>query len=634
MTTNLDTTIESKFNYSIADPNKCPDNGCISTTCCDFDENFMTLLYQVRIPLSSVNSSAISNNIEQLITKIMNIDVQNAVSFSNNNIYPDLVSSFAKAPDDNTITVDVMVRYRLVRVSKKHVKGKILYSTTLLPGEKARIFASSAHTDSTYNASTKNREYSQSTSAEGSFMNAIQNSMTNHAYNASSSQNTQKNSSNSSWNAGGSAGLNLGIVTVGGGGGGGGGSSDFSSAIDMSSQFVDSIQSATSQSAISVSASRTTNIRESETNTNIQTETNASVGAYTRELYNANKSCPVTYQFRSIDKCMEVRLELANVGFRFRVPDSIDSFNPIPQSRPVLVNIKPAIVNGYDIDALKIVKNRLLLDNISGASDSSVRFSTQSTSNPETGNGPNLFQRFASAVTGNVASTVQTAPITNNGDTVNLTFVPLTLAQAPVLNVGYLQNSASNTVVDKINKLQWFAAFMTLMIASRMTCTSADKDVIENGSVEDKKHMIECLKKVLSSPIKMGNTLIFDFVRDCWAPLTADTDVNPDEQKAYEECNKCRGLISWSKDVRLPSDGVTTDSSIGSSVYEDFEIDTKNKLVDLKIKETRSQLLSALAKIIENASTSTTLPDPTNLVPYIDMYKNLEGHCCTDASNK
>lgn len=629
LTDPVDLAIERPFTFAVEKPHQCTDNTCISVSCCDLDENFMTLLYQVRIPLANFSASIVSNALDALIVKIMNVTVDDNASNITDQAYTSLLSSvlssFASVPDNNALTVDVMVRYRLVRVSKKHVKGKILYSTTLLPGEKSKIFASSSHSDSTYNASSKNREYNESTSVEGSFMNAVQNSMTNHAYNASSSTNQQNHSSNSSWNAGGSAGLNLGIVSIGGGGGGGGSSSDFSSAVDMSSQFVDSIHSAASQAAISVSSNRTTNIRESSSDTNIQTETNATVGAYTREIHNANKACPVTYYFRSIDKCMEVRLELVNVGFRYRVPNSINTFNPVPHNRPVLVNIKPATINGNDLDALKLVKNRLLLDAVSGTGNNDVQFSTQGVESSvaaTAGTNQSLFQRFTAALTGNVTTTVQQAAISNNGDTANLTFVPLNSAAPPALPLEYLKNNIGNTVSDKLNKLQWFTALITLMIASRMTCTSVDKDVLDNGTRENKIKMVNCLKKVLSAPIRLGNTIMYDFVRDCWPALTPDADMCDADKNSYIECNKCRGLISWSKDIRLPSDGVATDSCIGSSVYEDYEIDTKSKLVDLRIKETRATLLDTLASAIK---ANTINPD---VASYIDLYKNLEGQCC------
>ncbi|VBB17629.1 hypothetical protein YASMINEVIRUS_92 [Yasminevirus sp. GU-2018] len=622
----VNTEITNPLVFKIAEPNKCVyDDPCIRVSCCDLDENFMTLLYQVRLPFNNLGSETIDDEFfEKAIEVVMNA----TPTIRNDNVSVTLPASFtdlfssAKSDAGQPYFADIMVRYRFVRVTKKHVKGKILYSTTLLPGERTRIFSSSAHTDFTYNASSKTYESNTSTSAEASFMSAVQNSMTKHAYNSSSSKKEQDSSSNSSWNAGGSAGLNLGIVSVGGGGGGGGASSDHSSSVDMTSQFTDSVESAASQSAIAVSASRTTNIRESSSSTNIQGENNSVVNAYSRELYNANKACPVTYYFRGINKCMEVRLELANIGFRIRVPGSINSFNPTPTTRPVLVNIKPANVSGTDVDIIKVVRNRLLLDAISGTGPRTADISTQNiTQTAEVGAatatgsaGEMTFgQRLSSIFTGKVSTTVQQAPITN--DNLNLTFTPIGSTAPETNQFSYIPNNTG--LQDKYRK---FTALMALTIAARLNCTSVDKRALENEGT--RAEVVALIKKILLSPTIMGNTVIYDFIRD-WPISTVDEkeDICDEDRDALMRCNMCRGLIVWAKEVRLPSDGIAMDSCVGSSVYEDYEIETKTKLLDVKMRTTKADIADKLSGMITALSTDATNID--KISELVGMYKTL-----------
>lgn len=210
------------------------------------------------------------------------------------------------------VDIDVLVRYRVVRMTKDHVKGNIIYSTTLLPGETTKLFTSSRRTDSTYNSSTQQYEQDFSSKAESSYMNAIQESLSVHSYESSASKDIQEVTKNKSWNASGSAGLDLGFFNVGGCGD----SSEFTSSVDMSSQFVDSVESAATQAEIKVNNERSVNISSSRSDTTVKAETNQTTNVVSRTITNCNKSCPVTYHFRTIDKCMETRCELVGIAFR------------------------------------------------------------------------------------------------------------------------------------------------------------------------------------------------------------------------------------------------------------------------------------------------------------------------------
>ena len=55
----------------------------------------------------------------------------------------------------HAVTVDVTLHFRLTRCSGSLAQGDLLYTTTLMPGEKVRLFSSDRHTRFSYDSETK-----------------------------------------------------------------------------------------------------------------------------------------------------------------------------------------------------------------------------------------------------------------------------------------------------------------------------------------------------------------------------------------------------------------------------------------------------------------------------------------------
>jgi hypothetical protein len=232
------------------------------------------------------------------------------------------------------------------------------------------------------------------------------------------------------------------------------------------------------------------------------------------------------------------------------------------------------------------------MDAISGGAES-ARFSTQGAStsidyDAAAANSKTLsFTQIVTGVlTGKYTSVVQRGAViaTNGGETGQFDFVPVNSNASTALDASSL--SYVDTTFDgaktKLEKFETLTRVMTLMIASRMNCTSTDRESLD---VYDKNgDFWKTLVRVSTTPTRMGNAIIYDKIID-WPAGMPDMDMCPDDRDAYVERNKCRGLIMWSKDVRIPSDGVAMESCVGSSVYENYEIETKTKRVDLKARE-------------------------------------------------
>ena len=67
------------------------------------------------------------------------------------------------------VPVEVTLHFRLTRCSGPLSLGDLLYTTTLLPGEKVRLFSSDRHTRFSFDSETKLSYHTETTSEESYF---------------------------------------------------------------------------------------------------------------------------------------------------------------------------------------------------------------------------------------------------------------------------------------------------------------------------------------------------------------------------------------------------------------------------------------------------------------------------------
>ena len=115
--------------------------------------------------------------------------------------------------------VNLIYHFRLERCSGPLALGDLAYTTTLLPGEKVRLFTSDRHNRWSFDSSTQLAYRHETTSEESFFTFGMARAMSDLTVNESGSSSS---SYDSDWaGGGGGASLNLGIIKIGGGGGGG-----------------------------------------------------------------------------------------------------------------------------------------------------------------------------------------------------------------------------------------------------------------------------------------------------------------------------------------------------------------------------------------------------------------------------
>lgn len=214
------------------------------------------------------------------------------------------------------VTVDLILHFRLERCSGDLVLGEPVYSTTLLPGEKVRLFTSDRHSRWSYDSET-DLSYRHETTSEESFYSA---GMSKAIADLAISENVNTSSSyeESTAEGGGGASLNLGFVKIGGGGGAS--SYDASSTYDFSRSLSQHAEAASSYVAASVRAKSAVAIGEVSNRAHAEGESEAHYESSTRVISNPNRCRAVTYLFHRINKTQTVKFRLVAIERRVSDP--------------------------------------------------------------------------------------------------------------------------------------------------------------------------------------------------------------------------------------------------------------------------------------------------------------------------
>lgn len=208
------------------------------------------------------------------------------------------------------VPVDVILHFELVRCSGPLVMGDPIYSTTLLPGERVRLFTSDRHSKWSYDSESKLSYRHETTSEESFFAAGMADAMSDLTVNESGSKSS---SYEESWaEGGGGASFSLfGLIEIGGGGGGG--SYDSESASKFSHSLSRHAESSSRYVAASVRAKSSTAIGEVQQRQHAEGESEAQYESSSRSFTNPNKCRAITYLFHKINKIQYVRFKLVAI---------------------------------------------------------------------------------------------------------------------------------------------------------------------------------------------------------------------------------------------------------------------------------------------------------------------------------
>ena len=214
------------------------------------------------------------------------------------------------------VPVEVTLHFRLTRCSGPLSLGDLLYTTTLLPGEKVRLLSSDRHTRFSFDSETDLSYHNQTTSEESYYAAGMAYGMSN--LNLLDTTNASSSFSSSSVSGGGGAGIDLGIFSIGGSASAG--SYDANSTSSLAHSLSQHAQSLSQHMEVSTRAAASTSIGEVATRTHQQSESEDQYESASRTFSNPNHCHAVTFLFYRINKCQTLKFELASIERRVNDP--------------------------------------------------------------------------------------------------------------------------------------------------------------------------------------------------------------------------------------------------------------------------------------------------------------------------
>jgi hypothetical protein len=250
------------------------------------------------------------------------------------------------------IPVEVTLRFQLERCSGPLTLGDLLYSTTLLPGEKVRLFTSDRHSRFSFDSSTQLASRQYTTSEDSFYLAGMANATSDLTVVAGGAQTS--NFSDSATSGGGSAGLDLGVINLGGSVAAS--SYDANAASTFASFLSQHAQSSSRQVEVGVHAAASTSVGEVATRAHSAGESEDQYESSSRTFSNPNRCRALTFLFYRIDKCNTVKFSLVGIDRRVDDPASPTGvqLNPAPPARNVA--IIPDAILGTQASRLEVAQ--------------------------------------------------------------------------------------------------------------------------------------------------------------------------------------------------------------------------------------------------------------------------------------
>src|SRR5215510_13170532 len=213
---------------------------------------------------------------------------------------------------DRPLTVEVIINVRLTRCSGPLTLGDIVYSTTLFPGEKVRLFTSDRRTRFTFDSSSKVSYRNEQSQEEHFYMSSWSDFMSDVTVRDSTrSTNTNKGHFDGHGETSSILGSIFGSPSVDVSG-----NYNSSSTSDFLRELHQHAQASDRRSEMGSRASSTVSIGEVQTRTHSEGESQDHFESSSREFSNPNKCHAVTFFFYRINKTQTIKFSLESIERR------------------------------------------------------------------------------------------------------------------------------------------------------------------------------------------------------------------------------------------------------------------------------------------------------------------------------
>jgi hypothetical protein len=226
---------------------------------------------------------------------------------------------------EQQLLVEVTVRFRLECCSGPLILGDLLYSTTLLPGEKVRLLTTDRNSRFSFSTDAEYAARQFTTSEQSFFLSGMTDSMSNLDV---LRQGQQESSFRASAASGGHyAGLDLGFLDIGGYAAAT--SYDASAASAFFNSLSEHAESSSRKVETSVRAATSTSVAEVASRTHTAGQSEDKYESASREFSNQNRCHALTYLFYRIEKCQKLRFKLVAIERRVDDPACPTGIHPL-----------------------------------------------------------------------------------------------------------------------------------------------------------------------------------------------------------------------------------------------------------------------------------------------------------------
>jgi hypothetical protein len=235
------------------------------------------------------------------------------------------------------VNVEVIIRARLERCSGELTLGDLVHSTTLLPGEKVRLFTANRRNRFTFDRESEVTYRHEQTSEESYYMSAMSTFMSDLSVKQQSQANASSNGSFSS--EGGTSGFFETIFS--GPSVEASGSYNASSSADFLSELSRHAESSSERSVQATRAASSVSVGEVQSRTHAEGESESSFEASTRTLCNPNRCRAITFFSYQINKRQTVRFVIERIDRRVIDPAGDTAVTNIPPKLSGEVSVIP-----------------------------------------------------------------------------------------------------------------------------------------------------------------------------------------------------------------------------------------------------------------------------------------------------
>jgi hypothetical protein len=236
---------------------------------------------------------------------------------------------------NQTVPVEVTLVFRFERCPGPMTLGDVMYSTTLLPGEKVNLFTSDRHSRFYVDSESQLSYRHETTSEESYFMSGFAHSLSQLSLLDQGSQNSSYHSS--SVGGGGGAGIDLGFFSIGGSVSAS--SYDANAASSFAHSLTQFAESSSSHVETGVRAAASTSVGEVSTRNHTSGESEDQYESSSRTFSNPNHCHAITFFFYRINKCQKITFRLVAIERRVVDPAAPTgaALNPPPPDTGVSV---------------------------------------------------------------------------------------------------------------------------------------------------------------------------------------------------------------------------------------------------------------------------------------------------------